>query len=326
MLDNPIRKYFSTAGLAPERSLAAWRDFMAEVYYRVDVTPRCRDRLSGELEEVVLSDIGLSNFKSDEQRVFRYRNGALQDDDDNFVLIFPTRQSLFFDQRGCTGFIEPGGVVMLRSSEYYEASCPDGFENITIKIPAALMEAHVSGINDYCAKPRLPNPALAPMVRDMAKHAIVSAESLAPEQQQRLANSLMELVALLLDDCEDDGVRCVDDWTVMDRRLREVCRHIEDNIADCGLAPASVAAAHGISLRYLHKLFHRQGISFGRWVLEARLRNARRLIQTDWQRRRTLQEIAFASGFATQSHFSSRYRARYQETPSQTREAVGQRS
>ena len=43
--------------------------------------------------------------------------------------------------------------------------------------------------------------------------------------------------------------------------FRRFCRHIEQNLGDNELTPARVAAAHGVSLRYLHAVFAEQGVS-----------------------------------------------------------------
>ncbi len=40
--------------------------------------------------------------------------------------------------------------------------------------------------------------------------------------------------------------------------------HIDDRLADPELSPASIAAAHHISVRYLHRLFAQEGTTVAR--------------------------------------------------------------
>ena len=46
---------------------------------------------------------------------------------------------------------------------------------------------------------------------------------------------------------------------------------IEGHLDDPGLGPESIAAAHYISVRYLHKLFEPEGVSVSEWVRQKRL-------------------------------------------------------
>lgn len=312
-------KVFSTSSVPAARSLGAWRDYMAEVYYSVDVSPRETGRVSGQIEEVALPQLGISRFRADEQRVFRYADGAARDSADDFVLIFPTRQQMFFDQRGRSGFIAPGGVVVLRSSEYYEAACPDSFENLTLKVPAAVIEAEVPAADGLCAGAGALNPALTVMACELAGHAMAATELLTPAQERRLAGALVQLVTALFDGADGETGTS----SVMRLQFARIIDHIRRNLGDTELTPATVAAACGISPRYLFKLFAANETTFGRYLLNARLDAARRQIVCDRNRRQKLQDVAFSFGFSSHAHFSTRYRERFGERPRETRAAAG---
>ena len=96
--------------------------------------------------------------------------------------------------------------------------------------------------------------------------------------------------------------------------FRSICRHIECNLGDGGLTPASVAAAHGVSLRYLHLVFAEQGTTFGRFLRQRRLACCYREI-ADAGQGRTITEIAFRWGFNDMAHFSRVFRAEFRMSP-----------
>nr|WP_249159402.1 AraC family transcriptional regulator [Bradyrhizobium tropiciagri] len=83
------------------------------------------------------------------------------------------------------------------------------------------------------------------------------------------------------------------------------------------LSPAPVAAELGISLRQLHALFEPTGLSFARTLTAARLKEARRLLNT--MQERGIDEIAFACGFDSIATFYRVFRATYGMTPGEAR-------
>ena len=302
---------FSTASVPQHATLSKWRDFMAEVYYSVDVKPRHASRIRGELHESRVGPIGISRFAADQQRVFRYAEAARHDLDENFVFIFPLRQQAYFEQRGQSGFVLPGSAVLLNSSEYYEASCPDGFENVTLKIPCAALRSKVPQIDDLCGKLEPAHPAIAHSIIGMVSPLLSLETPLAPSQEEGLAHSIFDLLGLMLNRDDHDEVRHPTAATSLQRAKT----FMENNLSEHELSPAIVAKSCNISVRYLHKLFAGSGTTFGKALLDMRLGEARRLIQSNSFANTTLQQIAFACGFSNQSHFSTAFKARFGVTP-----------
>ena len=48
--------------------------------------------------------------------------------------------------------------------------------------------------------------------------------------------------------------------------MLQITSFIEEHLGEAGLAPAQIAAAHHISLRQLHKLFHASGTTVAGWI------------------------------------------------------------
>jgi AraC-like DNA-binding protein len=81
-----------------------------------------------------------------------------------------------------------------------------------------------------------------------------------------------------------------------------------------GLDPACVAAALGMSVRYLHRLLAPTGRSFGEHLLAQRLERAAGLLR-DRDCRLKIGEIAAQAGFADISHFNRSFRRAFGDTP-----------
>lgn len=302
---------FSTASVPSHATLSKWRDFMAEVYYSVDVKPRDDSRVRGELQESKVGPIGISRFAADQQRVFRYAEAAQHDHAENFVFIFPVCRQLYFEQRGQSGFVLPGSAALLNSAEYYEAACPDGFENLTLKIPCATLRSRIPQIDDLCGKLELAHPAITRSVVGMASPLLSLETPLTPGQEDGLAHSIIDLLTLMLNHGERLDVRP----PAAAISLQRVKTYMQNNLSEHELSPAIVAKNCNMSVRYLHKLFAGAETTFGKVLMDMRLEQARRLIHSDRFASTTLQQIAFACGFSNQSHFSTAFKARFGVTP-----------
>ena len=83
---------------------------------------------------------------------------------------------------------------------------------------------------------------------------------------------------------------------------------------------AAVAAAHGLSKRYLHLLFASAGSSFGSTLLELRLGQAQAMLADRRFGRSSIGEIAWRCGFTDPSHFARRFRQRFGHAPAAWRQ------
>jgi AraC-like DNA-binding protein len=104
--------------------------------------------------------------------------------------------------------------------------------------------------------------------------------------------------------------------------IRRITRTIAEQSSDPALDPAAVAAAHGISKRYLHLVLARGGTSFGSALIEARLNRAKALLEDRCFVRISISDIAWRSGFANPSHFARRFRSRFGIAPALFRKTL----
>ena len=85
------------------------------------------------------------------------------------------------------------------------------------------------------------------------------------------------------------------------------------------LSGERIAAANGVSVRHVNRLFAGEGTSLMHYVWERRLIRCRRDLTDPTMAHRTIGKIALAAGFNDLSHFSRAYRARYGTTPREER-------
>jgi AraC family transcriptional regulator len=105
------------------------------------------------------------------------------------------------------------------------------------------------------------------------------------------------------------------------RRLSAVLDFIEDSLGQEELTLKRIAAESGLSPFCFARSFRREvGVPPHRYVLERRVLRARQLLRKP---ERTITEVAYATGFSSQSHLTTVFRGHVGVTPSGYRQAVG---
>lgn len=97
--------------------------------------------------------------------------------------------------------------------------------------------------------------------------------------------------------------------------MTRITAYMHLHLGEADLDPARIAAAHHISVRYLHLLFAEHGLSVHRWLMQERLERARRVLATDTGPRNSIATIGRRCGFTDPGHFARRFRAAYGMSP-----------
>jgi len=139
-----------------------------------------------------------------------------------------------------------------------------------------------------------------------------------PDAGPLIASHLHDLIALSLGATPDAAAEAKGGG-VRAARLQAIKDDIAACFADASLSLASLSMRHGVSSRYVHRLFEGEGVSYTQFVLELRLALAyRRLRDSRWAGH-SISAIAFDVGFGDLSYFNRTFRRRYVATPSDVR-------
>jgi AraC-like DNA-binding protein len=97
--------------------------------------------------------------------------------------------------------------------------------------------------------------------------------------------------------------------------MLQITAYIERHLGDAGLAPGDIAAAHHVSTRQLHKLFHAQGTTVSGWIRERRLEHCRRDLLDARYASRPVASIGARWGYPDAAHFSRLFKGAYGLSP-----------
>jgi AraC-like DNA-binding protein len=163
-------------------------------------------------------------------------------------------------------------------------------------------------------------PARAPALQLLTRYLRSVLDGPVPtgELADTVVDHVAELIALSLGAPAGLPTAAV---SVRAARLQSIKADIARNLTDPALSAAAVAARHGISTRYLHRLFEDDGRTFSRFVLDQRLDLVHRRLRNPRFATQTITAIAGGAGFTDPSYFSRAFRRRYTATPTDVRRA-----
>jgi AraC-like DNA-binding protein len=186
---------------------------------------------------------------------------------------------------------------------------------------------------------RLPHAALAPLVPNfddvmlrMVPHASPAVKLLkqylpppteselleVPDLGRLYATHIQDLVALAIG-ATRDAAHVAKDRGVRAARLRAIKGDIAANLDGGRLTVTALAARHGVTPRYVHKLFESEGVTYSEFVLRQRLTRAHRMLSDPRFADQAISTLAYDVGFSDLSYFNRAFRRRYGATPSDVR-------
>ena len=225
-------------------------------------------------------------------------------------------------RRGREMVLSDGDAVLMTNEEAtWTMTSPSSVKIAGIRVPRSAIAPLV---------PKLENVTMRRITKDtsglrlLRKYLDVVAddEALAASASQRLiVGHFYDLVALALG-ASSDAKALAADRTVGAVRLAAIKADILANLDDGKLNATTVATRHRLTVRYMHKLFESDGITYSEFVLGERLARAYRLLTNPLHSGRAISTIAFELGFNDLSYFNRTFRRRYSATPSEIRDGA----
>ncbi|GGV56700.1 AraC family transcriptional regulator [Streptomyces griseoloalbus] len=230
-------------------------------------------------------------------------------------------------QDGTEAVFRAGHLIMADTSLPYDVrinATSERSTTVVVSLPRARLPLPPRTVRRLLAVPvpvdRGMGGTLYRWLADVARRADEFTEADVPT----LASVTTDLLAAVLGGCVDS-----EDALPPELRRRALYTRIRDlidrNLGDPSLSPATVAAAHGISVRHLHQLFAAEGEAPAAWIRHRRLERCRRDLADPRLRGRSVQSIAARWGFTDPATFSRVFRRVYGVTPTDHRHHHGNR-
>ena len=259
-----------------------WMETVCRTYVTLDATPAEDMPFRAGIDITHLGDTVFSELHATAQRVERRPVDIARSPVECAILLLQQAGTMVVRQDGREVVLTPGGATIVDTTRPYAFNVRDPIRQVVVHCPRHQLRARLRSmrgvtaarIAGYSPTGALLSGTLVTLARER-RH-------LAPPQAEAVGRYVLDLVAVALEATPEGGAAVLSRGSAA--LLARVRVYLSDNLADPALTPARVAAAHGISVRHIHRLFHESGDSIGAAIRRGRLERCRADLEDPRQR------------------------------------------
>lgn len=308
-----MSKTLSTAPLAASDREECWHDVVSRTFVPLDVALLEQEPSPGTIVCERLGALQVAHVRAGPQAVTRSRRHIARDGREYLILSIQQRGTAVKEQDGRESLMRPGDFSLSDSSRPFRKRLDGEFSFVAFHFPRRELQVRDDDLRELTATAFTGDTGTAALVSAYFTRMAREAAAFDDAVRRRVAGTALDLLTLLIDEHRGRaGSRAAKAAAASLVRVKD---HITRHLADPGLSPATIAAAHFMSVRHLHKLFEQDGATVAGWIRTQRLERCRRDLL-----RPTAQELGVAGiarrwGFVSPSHFSRAFRAAYGMSP-----------
>ncbi|MFI9615807.1 helix-turn-helix domain-containing protein [Streptomyces sp. NPDC052023] len=309
----------------PDR-VEAWRDITASALvpneFRIDRVAEFQASLKaadlGGAQVTALTYASMTSRRT--TRLIR------QSDPEMYAVGLILRGQQVIAQDRCEAPLGAGDLVVYSTSRPYTAVVQSGRDtaaSVVVQIPRAVVPVSSNRVDRILATRMSGSEGVGGLLAGFLTHAATDTVPCRAADRHRLGSVLVGLITAWLAHLVDAL-----DQTPVETRQHLQFLKIQDfigrHLGDTDLSPATVAAAHHISLRTLHRLFHQHahGTTVAAYIRRQRLARAQRDLADPRLSTRPVHAIAARWGFPRPADFTRAFRTHYGSTPSEYRHGI----
>ncbi len=314
-----MRSTVVTNGLTPVERLELWHDVVCRSLVSLDLAPAEPEWFTARLTTEELGRLTVVDLASQPQDVFRTRRLIATDTERYFKIAIVLDGRCVVSQHGREALLGPGDLVCYDTAAPYEFHIDRPFRLGVFMLPETGAQHRLRGFGTMTATRIRPEEGLGIVASPVLRQFITGIGKYGGAGSAHAGEAVVDLLAGLV---AERVSREADEDAARTASLVRVHRHIELNLADPDLSPAGIAAAAGVSLRYLYKLFAGEGTTVSAWVRNRRLDQVRRDLRDPRLAHCTIAGLAARWGFPEPAHFSRAFRASEGVSPQEFRRAA----
>jgi AraC-like DNA-binding protein len=308
---------YTTEHVDTRRRLDYWSALASDAITPMHVSAGGRSPFEGRLWVDRLGRIDIARAYSSSAVIRRTHANIARAAQRVFLVSMSEEASYHVRMGRCTRLVR-GGDLLISDSGEPEEIVHAGCAVIVMRVPECVLKEHLPVADDLTGLivrgDRGAGLLASTMIRSVARSMRQGFDSGVCEH---LAAAVLHSVAAAY--AEAYGVRFVSASTADTRRF-EITRFVDAHLGDAELTVQKVAAAFGLSDRYLRLLFENTGESLAAYVKRRRLEESARQLRDPLCRSRTVSEIAFSWGFNSLGSYDRAFKARFDVTPRQYRQ------
>ncbi|WP_079031770.1 AraC-like ligand-binding domain-containing protein [Streptomyces specialis] len=319
-----LREVFDTDRLAPDERWDAWYELTRGVVMPTVLSCERRDRFRASARVLELGSANVNRMSYASLRAERTPATIRRSDPELFVVGLMLRGRHTVAQSGREATLWPYDLTLLSSSRPYDTRISsDGGQAATVSahVPRSALPLSARAAERLVATRLSGREGIGALLAQFLTGLATDPRPCRPADALRLGTVLTDLVGAWLAHHAEahTSLPAESRQRVLFLRVQGFVRR---HLSDPGLSPAVIAAAHHISVRYLHRLFQQHQLSVQAWIRGQRLDGSRRDLADPALAAVRVGEIARRWGFSDASAFSRAFRAAYGVPPGEYRGSV----
>lgn len=316
---------FRTDVLERGDRFAGWQQCMNHVIAPMEITSPHADDFWADYRLLRLEDTFLWPARLHASRYRRTPRLIRQSDPGllHMTLVLPGSGAVRVEQGEVRSAVEAHDVYFLDTSRPSDVRTDDEpIVGVGVDIPRSLLPLPMNtSLDDVLGRGLSGRHGFGALLTQFVTHLVDQADAYGPADAARLHRVLLDLAAGLL-----SGGLGQETALSPETRTRNLVLTIRSfigsNLHDPRLTPGAVAAAHHISARHLHRLFHQEGTTVAALIRNLRLERACRDLVDPRLADTPVHTIAARCGFGAPAHFSRVFRAAQGMSPRDFRDAA----
>lgn len=311
----PLR--FSLRDAAERERNYLYRDFFGRSVMRYEVEPSSSIPLDIDVTVQMLPGLLMATGKLHGSENRRTRK-SLADGLDDFAMAVNLGGRYVVRQDKDEIVLNSGEATMFSLGRPCElVHCPPG-RFLGMRFPRSQIMPRIADADEHCMRRIGAGTEALRLLTDyvgVAQQRDVIADL---ELQRLLTDHVYDLIALSVgatrnaaEEAQGCGLRAV--------RLHAIKQDIARRVGEPGLSVTTLAGRHGLTPRYVQRLFEADGTTFTEYVLAQRLAHAHSVLMDPSRSGDKISALAYECGFGDVSYFNRAFRRHFGATPSDLR-------
>jgi AraC-like DNA-binding protein len=298
------------------RTFDDWKHLVAESFVPLAARTADVDGFRGQLRSRVLDRMSIVEVTATSHEVHRTPALIAQAGERYFKLNLQLEGTGLLIQDNREALLEPGDLAIYDTNRPYTLAFEEQARMMVVMFPCDALTLPTDYVGQLAAVRMAGGTGLSGIVGQFIRQLSENLDVLGGPSGSRLATNALDLVSTMLHAEMDITPDRMKPQALLAASIRE---YIEANLSDPLLSPASIAAAHFISTRHLHNVFHESGTTVASWIRSQRLEGARRDLRDPLHAGKSVSTVAARWGFLDAAHFSRTFRDAFGLSPTDWR-------
>ncbi|NRQ39740.1 helix-turn-helix domain-containing protein [Nonomuraea sp. NN258] len=297
----------------------AWRSVVCDTLGPLDLRIDPAAPLRGRIEMGRLGPLGVGRVETSTPHSVHRTPGLIRrDSPEMYRLVLPMAGRPIVSQDGRTSQLAPGEFAIYDFTRPYELAYDSAVRLAVFSLPRELLALPVDPVARLTAVPIAPDDGTAALAAPLLRRVALDHDTYQPASAARLSGVIATLITTALAErAGQAGSLPVD--TRQETLLMRVHAFIEQRLCHSDLDPGQVAAAHHVSVRYLHRLFESQQTTVAAWIRRRRLERCREDLADPSL---SVSAVGARWGLPDSAHFSRLFRKAYGMPPQEYRRSL----